>query len=643
MVERAPTTGRPLRFGFPGTIPAAVGLAALLLLPLLACDGPGGLGQMPGGSLLGDDDASDDDDSLLPDDGDVVINEVRSTSGDPVELYNRSDETVDLGGWALLDDDWSHDPYVLPEGTELAPEEFLLVDAEVTHLAIGDADKVRLLARGGGLMEEVEWPEDGAKVSWCRYPDGDSDWDECTVPTPGEPNSMEEVPGAGDVVINEVRSTDGDRIELYNRSSASVDIGGWSVLDDNDLHDPYVFAEGTTIEPGELLDLNGAQTGLGLGYEDAARLLGPGGLPMDEAQWAAGEAMVSWCRYPDGVDDSWGTCTMPTPGEPNTMEYAGIVVDPLWIGGHDRAHDPDVEVDEPNELGFDLAGKLWAGDQDNLRVQVFDLNGYFVGSVGGNGSGPGQFTPRSNGNNQGPEQIKPGPDGTMYVVDRLGRRINRYDSYTLEPLPSIGEGGPMIDPCGMAVDSSDTIYVGDQNTNQIHVFSNTGEHLDTFDVVDGFGVPILSKVETMAIDEPNDYLFATSEYEATVEVYRLSTGEYLGQHVTEPRESGGPQIQPGRITVSIEGIGTDQQNGYLLIADEEAGRIMFHDVEAGPALFDPGSDYAFRGAFSSSSHFAGVDGVFADPVHDRVAIADQINSRVQVFLLSEIQEALGLD
>jgi len=617
---------------------------AALLLGTAACDGMGGSGMIGGGPPGDDDDdvGDDDDDTLPPDTGDVVINEVRSTGGDPIELYNRSDETFDLTGWALVDDDWSHDPFMIPDGTELAPGEFVVFYAEQTHIALGDADAARLLAPGGSLAEEVDWDDGEAVVSLCRYPDG-AGWTDCTMPTPGEPNSMEEIPGADDVVINEVRSTDGDRVELYNRSSAAVDLGGWSLIDDNDLHTPYVIPEGTTIEPGDFLVYNNAQTGLGFGYEDAAILMGPGGVPVDEASWVAGDALVSWCRYPDGADDSWDTCTMPTPGAPNTMEYSGIQVDPLWIGGLDRVHDPEVEVDEPNELGFDLAGKLWAGDQDNLRVQVFDQNGAFVGSVGGNGSGPGEFTPRSNGNNQGPEQIKVGSDGIMYVVDRLGRRINRYDSLTLQPLESIGGGGPLVDPCGLAVDSALNLYVGDQNTNQIQVFASDGTHTGTFDVTDDWGVPILSKIETIAIDEPSDLLFGTSEYEATVEVYRLSTGEYLDANVTEPRDPGGPQIQPGRITVSIEGIGTDQQNGLLFIADEEAGRIMIHDINAGPALFDPAEDYAFRGAFSSSSHFAGVDGVYIDPVRDRVAIADQINSRVQVFLLSEIYEALGLD
>ena len=637
MAERAPTRDRPHRKRL-----SICTLAALLGLLGLAPSGCGGAGGFIGGQPPVNDD-DDDDDATLPDDaGDVVINEVRSAWGDPIELYNRSDETVDLGGWALLDDDWSHDPFVLADGTSLAPGQFLLFDADQTHLAIGDSDKVRLLAPGGAVAEEVEWPSDGAQVSWCRYPDGEG-WDECTLPTPGAPNSMEEVPGSDAVVLNEIRATDGDRIELYNRSGDTVSLTGWSLLDDNDAHTPFYFDSAASLGPWAFMDLNGAMTGLGLGYEDSVRLFGPSGIVLDETSWPGGMAEISWCRFPDGEDDTWGTCSMPTPGGANTQDYSGVVVDPLWIAGLDQAHDPEVEVDEPNELAFDLAGKLWAGDQDNLRVQVFDLNGNFVGSVGGQGTGPGQFTPRSNGNNQGPESMRAGTDGIMYVVDRIGRRINRYDTLTLEPLESIAGDGPLVDPCGLAIDSSDTLYVGDQNTNQIHVFDSSGEHTGTFDVVDSFGIPILSKVETLALDEPHDLLFATSEYEATAEAYQLSTGAYLGAQVTAPRDPGGPSIQPGRITVSIEGIGVDQINSYLFIADEEAGRIMLSDITAGPDLFDPDADYAFRGAFSSSSSFTGVDGVFPDPAHDRVAIADQINSRVQVFLLSEVYEALGLN
>ena len=81
----------------------------------------------------------------------------------------------------------------------------------------------------------------------------------------------------------------------------------------------------------------------------------------------------------------------------------------------------------------------------------------------------------------------------------------------------------------------------------------------------------------------------------------------------------------------------------LFVNDEEAGRMMLMDMTAGEDLFDPAADYAFRGAFSSTAHFAGADGVYPAQEFDRVAVADQNSSRVQVFLLSEIYEALGIN
>ncbi|MCP4873228.1 MAG: hypothetical protein GY898_31425 [Proteobacteria bacterium] len=622
-------------------------LALAGALGLIGC-GPA-VGNL--GSLVppdDDDDAvddDDDDDDLTPPDGagDVVINEVASEGGDLIELYNRSDSTVDLSGWELLDDDWAHNPYAIPVGTELSPGGFFAVDANTVEFGIGDEDTVRLIAPDGYVVEEVTWEAGAAAVSWCRYTDGTDNWDQCTIATPGAANTMEGIPdNAGDVVINEIRSTDGDRIELYNRSSFVFDLGGWALLDDNDTHEPFVFGEGVTLAPGEFLDINGAATGLGLGPEDSVRFYAPSGLLIEEAAWKLGAAEVSWCRFPDGADDSWGNCTLHTPGAPNTQEYPGVLIEPLWIAGLDDAHDPAVEVDEPNELAFDLSGQLWAGDQDNLRVQVFDLNGNFVTSFGGSGSGPGEFTPRSNGNNQGPESMRPGSDGLMYVVDRIGRRVNVYDTDAMVALPSIAGDGPLVDPTGLAVDSADNLYVADQNTNQVHVFDSTGVHTRTFDFEDAFGDQILWKVETLAIDEASDRLFATSENEAKIEVFQMSTGTYLGGGVTGPRDSGGPALQPGRITTTIEGIQTETVAGLLFISDESAGRMMVHDLTT-PDLYDPAADYAFRGGFSSTVHFAGADGVYPSAVHDRVAVADQVGSRVQVFLLSEVYEALGIE
>src|SRR4051812_5664518 len=57
----------------------------------------------------------------------------------------------------------------------------------------------------------------------------------------------------GGVVINEIESsggTPGDWVELYNASAAAIDISGYKLLDNDDLHTPYVIPAGTTLAAG---------------------------------------------------------------------------------------------------------------------------------------------------------------------------------------------------------------------------------------------------------------------------------------------------------------------------------------------------------------------------------------------------------
>ncbi|RMD57753.1 MAG: hypothetical protein D6828_03350, partial [Nitrospirae bacterium] len=67
------------------------------------------------------------------------------------------------------------------------------------------------------------------------------------------------------------------------------------------------------------------------------------------------------------------------------------IVEPLWIAGGEKGSEPGTQFDEPNELAFDKNGNLWAGDVFNMRVQIYDNNGNFITTVGGEGSGDCEF------------------------------------------------------------------------------------------------------------------------------------------------------------------------------------------------------------------------------------------------------------
>src|SRR5438128_1323742 len=65
------------------------------------------------------------------------------------------------------------------------------------------------------------------------------------------------------VVINEVESEGpgGDWVELFNAGTAPADVSGWTFLDNDDGHTPYVIPASTTIAPGGFYVLSDAQFG----------------------------------------------------------------------------------------------------------------------------------------------------------------------------------------------------------------------------------------------------------------------------------------------------------------------------------------------------------------------------------------------
>ncbi len=323
------------------------------------------------------------------------------------------------------------------------------------------------------------------------------------------------------------------------------------------------------------------------------------------------------------------------------------IVIPSWVAGGVQGSAPGTEFDEPNELGFDNDGNLWAGDVFNLRVQVYSSAGTFLGVVGGSGSGAGQFVNAPTGKS-GPEAIKVDSAGRMWVVDRGGDRVNVYNADRTVVGSFTSPDITFVDPTGMVIDSNDDIYIADQGTDLVHKFSFDGTQLNlvfTFQATDD-GESILQKTETLAIDEARNLFYASSEDESLAEVYELSTGNYLGDQVGEQQIGVVPQ--PGRFADDIEGITADKTNQYMFMSDERNGRYLVHDLSAADSgdLFDDGEDYAFLGAFGMQGNdlgeFLSADGVAVNADGSLVAIADQGNYRIQVFTITDIKAALGL-
>ena len=322
------------------------------------------------------------------------------------------------------------------------------------------------------------------------------------------------------------------------------------------------------------------------------------------------------------------------------------IVQPAWIAGGVKGSAPGTEFDEPNEVGFDHNGNLWAGDVLNLRVQVFSAKGKFITTVGGSGTEPCQFVDPAEGK-KGAEAIRSDSQNRVYIVDRGGQRINVYSGDDFSCIGSFTSPDIVLDdPTGLAIDAKDTLYVADQGTDKVHHFTFDGSGLrlvKTLQYLDG-NKPVLAKVETLALDEDRDLLYASSEDESRVEVFQLSTGKYLDKHAGKLQVGAIPQN--GRFVDDVEGIATDTVNDWLLMSDEDNGRIIIHDL-GNPDLYKDEKDFAFLGAFgrigSEPGQLLSADGITVSAKQGLVVVADQGNYRIQAFRIADIKAVLGIE
>lgn len=182
------------------------------------------------------------------------------------------------------------------------------------------------------------------------------------------------------VVLNEIES-DGDTtdwIELVNASSASVDISGWVVKDNDDTRTDAIPA-GTVLAAGEFYRFDQPAMTFGLGREDAARLyLADGVTLVDEYAWTQ-HAATTYGRCPDatgafgltavGTPGAANDCTpAPTPtATPSDDPAAGvIVVNEVESNGDDTDW---LELYNLGDVDVDLSGYVLR-DNDDTKAYV---------------------------------------------------------------------------------------------------------------------------------------------------------------------------------------------------------------------------------------------------------------------------------
>ncbi len=293
-----------------------------------------------------------------------------------------------------------------------------------------------------------------------------------------------------------------------------------------------------------------------------------------------------------------------------------------------------------DSVAVDEEGRIYVSDIQ--RVQVFSPEGVYLESVGGPGSGDGQFRHEVIG-------VAITPDQELVAADLNGYRYQVFDrgGAFLRSFGRKGDGdGEFLEPEGVAVDGAGRIYTADNTRGDIQVWSPGGEVLATIGRP-GDGPGELDEPESIAI--LGDRIYVADEGNGRIQVFDLE-GSFVDQLGHLPRTLLPPKLRPDDDQVSdrvhrgvaemydrylendLEGLAFDPR-GRLYAVNEDEGRIE---------IFAAGGERL--GAFRSAAEggLLSADGLAFDPLGERLVVCDQGNDRIQVFALGDVERlALG--
>jgi hypothetical protein len=210
---------------------------------------------------------------------DIVVNEVLSHTDAPqvdsIELYNTTDQPIEISGWWLSDSSPNYQKFVVPDPTFIPPFDYIVFDesdfnptlgANENDFALDSAhgDDVWLIATDdqGDPSRFADHIEFGAQFngeSWGRWPNGSGTFYPLSTLTLDDENTG---PRVGPLVISElmynapdpdgvggINDDDLEFVEIYNPTNDVVDLTGWQL----DSGIGFAFADLTMIASGEVL------------------------------------------------------------------------------------------------------------------------------------------------------------------------------------------------------------------------------------------------------------------------------------------------------------------------------------------------------------------------------------------------------
>ncbi|MFZ6035232.1 MAG: lamin tail domain-containing protein [Patescibacteria group bacterium] len=197
----------------------------------------------------------------------IVINEfVVDPQPQQFELFNTSNESIDVGNWIIDDNGGSSGTFTIPAGTFIQPKSCQIFSKDF-NLNKSSSDSARLLDASANLIDSFSYKSSpGQNVSYSRVPDGESSWSSAsasigyynsdtknacnTIPSPTPASTVTEEPtptptsvpaptareSYDNMYINEVMvnpdSGEKEWVELYNDNDFPVSLVDWYMDDE---------------------------------------------------------------------------------------------------------------------------------------------------------------------------------------------------------------------------------------------------------------------------------------------------------------------------------------------------------------------------------------------------------------------------
>ena len=125
----------------------------------------------------------------------IIVNEFlpnpegKDSEGEWIELFNSSNESVNLSGWFLDDIEGGSKAYEIPLGTLIAPNSYLIFNIQDTKINLNNTgDSVRLLDSQKMVADYVEYASEAKDdVAYALF---ENIWQWTDIPTPGASNKV---------------------------------------------------------------------------------------------------------------------------------------------------------------------------------------------------------------------------------------------------------------------------------------------------------------------------------------------------------------------------------------------------------------------------------------------------------------------